>query len=1144
MDCGACVSSASCPDKITPDGKRLKPKGCTSNCLVPTREETTLASPHGAGWENGKVFSCACGGDARTDPFCAYQQDTTFLFHVTAAAEDDDRSRSRSRSRTRLFGGASPSSSGSAAAPANLNMHVREYGGIPDTGRPDVPDWKYRYAYAPVWDANFTGCRWRVSECLEPLPASEDCVIYECPGGEVACPPTDVPECPGRNALGCGDGPNGTSAGKYWQHPCNPLVTPQSKGVTFWCPLEPATSDASDASADGGGSGGRSAGGGAHLCYWTQPGVIPSFAVTCSVGNCLYEETDAGGLSQLCPADFTPAEFWTGDLVTRVAMFCVAAALVLAAALYVRVESQSLYSRKEDLLLLENDAGVPSSAGPRHPGHPRHPHVRTPSTVLDPAGPGPVGERRRRGEFIGDAGGSPAGSSRRGSSPPRGMVISWEDVRAYATIVTPYGGTRTKRILRGVSGYAGGAGYAGESAASGGGCSSVHRGGAGLFAILGPSGAGKSTLLDILAGRPGRGRATRGVVSVNGESATAARMRAVSGYVPQDDVLPGTSTVWEHLLFNAALRMPAGTSNETIRRCAVGWMRELGLVKVAHSRIGDAFTRGLSGGEKRRVSIATELLTSPGLMFLDEPTTGLDSTNAAKVVDILSGLGKMGVTVVLSIHQPRPDIFRLLDRVMVMSGEGRVVYTGPSADAEAHFASLEYVGAARSVRVADFVLDAVLRGSDEDVARMVADFEGSAIHAANEAFAAALRSAAEVKEEERRAEARTSRGRGNAMRAMRDGRTDDAYTPRGDDSDPDRIARADLETSDLAFIDDDAWSASAGRLAPFGKQCRMLCGRLLRNLARHPFLLTAHFAAAFATALGVGLMFFRVGSDQGGIQNRMGALFFILLYLTLMSLSSLPVWREDRLLFLRERAAGAYGTHAYFAAVAAFEIVVLRVVPPIFFTVFAYPMIGLHGFGRADAGAEASVGPWEDDPGGFMVPGMAALWRLARFTTTLVLANVAAAALCMCVGIVTPSNAVANLCGLGALLLSVLGGGFLLNEQGGEHGGGSSSGSRAAFADLVARLSFVHHAFDALLINEFLDGGTFEFTPKWTDASGKTRDQISVDVSGAEVLEFFSFGHSEAALATDLAALASLTAGYVVLAFLLLKVTARRLGVE
>ena len=266
---------------------------------------------------------------------------------------------------------------------------------------------------------------------------------------------------------------------------------------------------------------------------------------------------------------------------------------------------------------------------------------------------------------------------------------------------------------------------------------------------------------------------------------------------------------------------------------------------------------------------------------------------------------------------------------------------------------------------------------------------------------------------------------------------------------------------------DDGPDATAAQLvalvkheASFARQLRALLRRQARNVRRHPFLIALHFVATALAALGVGAVFFDAGRDTGGIQNRMGALFFILMYLTLMSLSSLPAWREDRLLFLRERAAGAYGTHAYFAAVAAFEVVVLRVVPPIFFTVFAYPMVGLHGFGRADAGAEASGGPWED-PGGFMVPGMAALWRLARFTTTLVLANVAAAALCMCVGIVTPSNAVANLCGLGALLLSVLGGGFLLNEQGGEHGGGSSR-SRAAFADLVARLSFVHHAFDAL----------------------------------------------------------------------------------
>jgi ABC-type multidrug transport system ATPase subunit len=102
-------------------------------------------------------------------------------------------------------------------------------------------------------------------------------------------------------------------------------------------------------------------------------------------------------------------------------------------------------------------------------------------------------------------------------------------------------------------------------------------------------------------------------------------------------------------------------------------IRQLGLLKVAHSYIGDAFVRGLSGGEKRRLSIGVELLTRPGVLMLDEPTTGLDSTNAARVVDIMAGLAAAGVTVLMSIHQPRPDIFRLMDRVLLLSGFGEVV---------------------------------------------------------------------------------------------------------------------------------------------------------------------------------------------------------------------------------------------------------------------------------------------------------------------------------------------------------------------------------------------------------------------------------------------------------------------------------------
>ena len=244
-----------------------------------------------------------------------------------------------------------------------------------------------------------------------------------------------------------------------------------------------------------------------------------------------------------------------------------------------------------------------------------------------------------------------------------------------------------------------------------------------LFAILGPSGAGKTTLIDVLAGRPSVGHEVAGELRVNGRAMTSAEMRSVSGYVTQDDVLPGTSTVWEHLMFHGALRLPGNV--ERARLKAVIWqtMQDLGISKIAHSFIGDEFTRGLSGGEKRRVSIATELLTSPGIMFLDEPTTGLDSTNAAKVVDILSGLGSIGVTVLLSIHQPRPDIFRLLDRVLVMSSTGGVIYSGPSATAESHFASMEYVPRKpEDVNAADFMLDTVLRASDADVARMMEDY--------------------------------------------------------------------------------------------------------------------------------------------------------------------------------------------------------------------------------------------------------------------------------------------------------------------------------------------------------------------------------------------------------------------------------------
>ena len=1163
IDCGACASRDVCPDKTAADGRVIKAKGCTNACLVPTEEELTTPPPVD-GWEAGKAFSCRCGGDARTDPFCAYQLDTSFHFHVTREEDAEARSSSRAGDVARGEAPVPLGSNVASAADGTLRIHVREYAGIPDTDY--RPEWKYAYAFAPVWDANFTGCTWKISECMDPLPASRDCVIYECPAGVVACPPDDVPECPGRNLMGCGTGPNSTS--RYWQHPCNPLVTPQDRGITFWCALN-ASSARRGVSASTGErsvSDSPSDKDGGYLCYWTQPGVIPSFAVTCHVGNCLYDDIEDDAAAMCPDASFTPPEFWTGDFVTKIAMFGLALSLVCLATLYVKVENKALYSLEPHTDAFERMIAAASMPRPldQHPPH----HVRTVSMVIGTRRRRRGGRRRHaRGSTLEsmpeeDAAAAEEEEQEEDDDDARATTISWESVNVYAARVTPSRPSGVmKRILRNVSGYAGptqktlsddddGTERADEEKADttpvtpvSSDADSHDDAASGLFAILGPSGAGKSTLLDFLAGRTPRGQVAHGTVRLDGEAVTAREVRHASGYVQQTDVLPGTSTVWEHLMFNAALRLPPDTARSETYRVVAGWMRELGLVKVAESLIGDEFTRGLSGGEKRRVSIATELLTSPGIMFLDEPTTGLDSTNAAKVVDILSGLGSIGVTVVLSIHQPRPDIFRLLDRVLVMSSTGGVIYSGPSATAESHFASMEYVPRKpEDVNVADFMLDTVLRASDANVARMMEDYLDSlAAHQtidAIEALKARERDEGRGARGERRRRGRAGEDEDAGEAAVVDPAGDAllSRTERGEggssgnanggigysrsssrSSSASSLARASGDLDRMADIPAAGLRVKEKFRASYWRQVAMLWQRMSRNVRRHPFLILLHFVATGAAAVSIGAVFFDAGRDTGGIQNRMGSLFFVLLYLTLMSLSSLPVWREDRLLFLRERASGAYGTDAYFTSMVCFDIFILRVLPPVFFTVITYPMVGLHHS--------------SEDP-------MATIWCLVWFTVVVVLTNVAASALCMAIGIVTPSNAVANVCGLLVLLVSVLCGGFLLNRQ------GDTATSTNPVVGWLTSLSFVNYAYEALLINEFLGAGTFHFTPKFYDSSGKSQTGVSVDVTGREVLQFFSFGDNRETMVGDLSSLCALALAYLTLAYVLLKASVRRSGVS
>lgn len=171
----------------------------------------------------------------------------------------------------------------------------------------------------------------------------------------------------------------------------------------------------------------------------------------------------------------------------------------------------------------------------------------------------------------------------------------------------------------------------------------------------------------------------------------------------QDDVLYPHLTVTETLLYTALLRLPSTISRDEKASIAEAVMIELGLTACRDSIIGNSAKRGVSGGERKRVSIGQELLINPSLLFLDEPTSGLDSTTAGRIVLTLSNLTKGNRTVVMSIHQPSSGIFYMFQKVLLLSG-GHPIYFGKASSAMDYIAS---VGYAPSVQMnpADFLLD-------------------------------------------------------------------------------------------------------------------------------------------------------------------------------------------------------------------------------------------------------------------------------------------------------------------------------------------------------------------------------------------------------------------------------------------------------
>ncbi|RZC56780.1 hypothetical protein C5167_015634 [Papaver somniferum] len=221
-----------------------------------------------------------------------------------------------------------------------------------------------------------------------------------------------------------------------------------------------------------------------------------------------------------------------------------------------------------------------------------------------------------------------------------------------------------------------------------------------MLALLGPSGSGKTTLLSALGGRLG-GRLT-GDITYNGKSFTNS-MNRNTGFVTQDDKFHVHLTVTETLVFTALLRLPKTLTKEEKIKHAEEVITQLGLTKCKNTIMGGPFLRGVSGGERKRVSIGQEMLMNPSLLFLDEPTSGLDSTSAQQVVSLLREFARGGRTVLMSIHQPSGRIYYMFDKILVLS-EGNPLYFGKGNETMDYFAGIGYSPSV-TMNPADFLLD-------------------------------------------------------------------------------------------------------------------------------------------------------------------------------------------------------------------------------------------------------------------------------------------------------------------------------------------------------------------------------------------------------------------------------------------------------
>lgn len=207
-----------------------------------------------------------------------------------------------------------------------------------------------------------------------------------------------------------------------------------------------------------------------------------------------------------------------------------------------------------------------------------------------------------------------------------------------------------------------------------------------LVGIMGGSGVGKSTLLNVLNGNL---KPRKGSIIINGFDLhnDKDKLEGVIGFVPQDDLLIEELTVYQNLYYNAKLCFDA-MSEEDIQKAVDKVLYDLDLFEIRNLKVGNALNKYISGGQRKRLNIALELIREPSVLFVDEPTSGLSSMDSDMVMDLLKELSLKGKLIIVNIHQPSSDIYKLFDKLLIMDKGGHPIYQGNPVDAVIYFKKL------------------------------------------------------------------------------------------------------------------------------------------------------------------------------------------------------------------------------------------------------------------------------------------------------------------------------------------------------------------------------------------------------------------------------------------------------------------------